>query len=178
MDRGDSSNTRTAEPRVTPTGELAREQPSPNDSTSARTEPLADGPMDSAALSFALGRERVLSRLDHSAAVVRLRRALGAGLFVWLGAGALDLFVAEFALEARLQTLFACRAVGSLVVLGVLLRLWRRPEPSVRLLWALDVLAYTTISVCISLNATAYRGLDSPYGAGILVVMLTRGATT
>ena len=174
MERENASNTRTAEPRLTPSGEVSRHAVAP-----LRTEPIAEAPpLDSAAQSFALGRERVLSRLDHSAAVIRLRRALSAGLLVWLGAGSLDLFVAGFAHEADLGTLFFYRGIGSLLVVGVLVRLWRRPEPSVLALWLLDVLAYTTIAVCISLNTTSYRGLDSPYGAGILVVLLSRGATT
>jgi serine/threonine-protein kinase len=177
MERRDTSSTRTAEPRVSPSGQVTSTSAPDALPEPARTEPIANR-LDAAALSFALGRERVLSRLDHSASVVRLRRALIAGLLVWLGAGASDLFVAEFAHEADLWTLFTFRGIGALVVLVVLVRLWRRPEPSVPTLWSLDVIAYTTISTCISLNTTSYRGLDSPYAAGILVVLLSRGATT
>ena len=175
MERQGASNTRTAEARFTPSGEVSVAVLAP---PAARTEPLIEPRVDEAALSFALGRERVLGRLDHSAAVRRLRRALSIGMFIWVGAGCLDLFVAEFAHEARLMTLLQFRALGTLVMIGVLLRLRRKPEPSPLSLWSLDILVYTSIAVCVSLNTTSYRGLDSPYSAGILCVLLCRGATS
>ena len=101
-----------------------------------------------------------------------------AGMFIRVGAGCLGLFVAEFAREAQLSTLFQFRALGTLVTIGVLWRLRRKLEPSPLQLWSLDVLVYTTISVCVSLNSASYRWLDSPYSAGILCVLLCRGATS
>jgi tRNA A-37 threonylcarbamoyl transferase component Bud32 len=144
----------------------------------ARTEVLHGSKMDTAAFSFAQERERALQRSSHSKAVRQLRLALTAGMFVWASAALLDLVVARYAGDANLETLLANRAVGTLIGLCVLWRLWRAPEPSVRVLRACDILAFTSISVCISLNTVTYRGLDSPYAAGILMVLLARGAST
>ena len=176
MTQPDSLRTRTAEaPTPAPksiSGTLS------DGSSPARTEVLSASKMDTAAVSFALERERAVLRSGHTKAVRQLRLALTVGMFVWAGAALMDLIVSRYAGDANLETLLANRTVGTLIGLGVVWRLWRTPEPSVRVLHALDLLAFTSISVCISLNTVNYRGLDSPYAAGILMVLLARGAAT
>jgi len=46
---------------------------------------------DRAAVSFARERERALARLDHTASIIRLRRAMMVGVPVWLSAMLLEL---------------------------------------------------------------------------------------
>jgi eukaryotic-like serine/threonine-protein kinase len=173
MNPSDPLRTRTAETCIPPHAP----EPEPASPVDPRTE-LLPAQLDTAAVGFARERERVLLRLGHSAYVRRLRRAMIFGLGVWLSAGLLDLFVTRVAHEGSLRTFFTARAIGVLVLTAVLWRLSRAPEPSARVVWSLDLLSYTTIAACISINSIEYRGIDSPYGAGVLVVLLARGATT
>jgi len=176
MTQPDVLRTRTAE-APTPSRESGAGAPA-DGSSPARTEVLQGSKMDTAAVSFAQERERAMQRTSHSKAVRQLRLALTAGLFVWTSAAFMDLIVSRYAGDADLETLLTNRAVGTVVGLVALWRLWRSPEPSVRVLRACDLLTFTAISVCISLNTINYRGLDSPYAAGILMVLLARGAST
>src|SRR5689334_763066 len=55
------------------------------------TEVVSLGAEDGAAISFARERARALERLDHSASVRRLKRALNVGLSLWFTIILLDL---------------------------------------------------------------------------------------
>jgi eukaryotic-like serine/threonine-protein kinase len=179
MTQPDPLRTRTAEAPTPSRRSISGTSGSPSDGSSpARTEVLHASKMDTAAVSFALERERAVLRSSHSKAVRQLRLALTIGMFVWTGAALMDLIVSRYAGDANLGTLLTNRAVGTLIGLAVVLRLYRAPEPSARVLRACDLIAFTSISVCISLNTVNYRGLDSPYSAGILMVLLARGAAT
>jgi eukaryotic-like serine/threonine-protein kinase len=176
MAQPDSIPTRTAEAQPTPSpasGSGASDPSSP-----ARTELLLNSGMDTDAVSFTHERQRASMRASHSRAVRHLRLALSIGVGVWIGAALLDLFVTQYAGEADLAVLFSNRIAGTLIVLAVVWRLRRQPEPSVHALWALDIVGFTSVAVCVSLNTISYRGLDSPYAAGILMVLLARGAAT
>jgi hypothetical protein len=148
------------------------------DGRAVRTEILPLAVADAAAVSFARERERALMRLDHSASVRRLRRALTIGLVLWVSVLVLDVFITRFVGEGDLHTFVACRLAGALCILAALWRLWREPEPSSFVLWFCDVFAFTAAAVCIGVTAFAFRGIESPYANGIVVVLLARGATT
>jgi hypothetical protein len=132
---------------------------------------------DGAAISFAREREQVLRRLDHTVSVNRLRLAVSIGLPVWLAALLVDVYVAEIAKEGDLQRFIAVRLAAAAVVVCVMWRLHREPEPSVRQLWFLDVLAFTTVSIAVSIDCLEYRGLESPYGPSVSLILMARGAT-
>jgi hypothetical protein len=117
--------------------------------------------MDSAAISFARERERAVARLDHSAAVSRLQRALLIGLPIWLVTAWLDLFITQVAEEGSLQLFAWSRAIGALVVMIALWRLRRPPEPTVAVLWFCDIFVFTTISACVAVHSLGYRGIGS-----------------
>jgi eukaryotic-like serine/threonine-protein kinase len=146
------------------------------------TEPLSehapDPLLDSAALSFARERETALTRAEHSASARRLQRALSIGVCVWAASTLLDLYVSRVAHEANLKLLLALQGIGTLV--AVLPIVWLRAvrTPTLRTLWACDVLAFTSVSAVASLESLVFRGIDSPYAAGILVILLTRATTT
>jgi serine/threonine-protein kinase len=144
----------------------------------APTEELPLEPMDGATVSFARERARVLSRLDHSASVRRLRRSLSIGIWVWLASILLDVFVTQFTGDGRLWLFLTLRVVVALVVAAVILRLRRDPEPSARLLWLLDIGVFGLASVSLSVLSFEFRGLESAYTAGILAILVARGATT
>jgi serine/threonine-protein kinase len=178
MNPSDSSPTRTAESRPTPAPASVPESSSERSSRVPRTQVLRSRSMDTAAISFAEERQRARLRAGHSKAVLQLRLVLTVGVIVWAGAALLDLFVTRYAGDADLRTLFTNRLAGTIVLLAVLWRLRRSPEPSQRMLWACDLIAFTSVAVCISLNTISYRGLDSPYAAGILIVLLAKGASS
>jgi tRNA A-37 threonylcarbamoyl transferase component Bud32 len=176
MSQSDPLQTRTAEAPTPPPESLSGTS---NDGASpARTELLRGKKMDTAAVDFARERERAALRSSHSKAVRRLRLACSVGGIVWASAALLDVFVTQYAGEADLGTLFRNRAVGTLIMVVAFGRLRRGPEPSARELLGWDILAFTSVAVCISLNTISYRGLDSPYAAGVLIVLLARGAVS
>jgi hypothetical protein len=80
------------------------------------TEVLSLAPEDSAAISFARERARVLERLDHSASVRRLLRALYVGLSLWFTVILLDLYVTQVTGEGDLVVFCWSRILGSLVM--------------------------------------------------------------
>src|SRR5690606_6472027 len=149
-----------------------------SESAAQPTEELPLAPVDGRAVSFARERERVLSRLDHSASVRRLRRSLSIGIWVWLASMLLDVLVTQLTSEGRLPLFLGLRALIALLVVCVILRLRRDPEPSVRLLWALDVCVFGLASAALSWLSFELRGLESPYTVGILAILVARGATT
>jgi hypothetical protein len=100
------------------------------------------------------------------------------GFPVWTSAILLDLFVTRLSNEGSFATSVELRCLGALVVLATIWRLRRAPEPSVAALWFYDMLAFTTVSVCVSAISLAFRGIESPYGPSVVVIMLARGATT
>jgi eukaryotic-like serine/threonine-protein kinase len=178
MSPPDSTPTRTAESHPTPAPGSAPIIAGDFSAAAPRTQVLQGREMDTAAVSFAGERQRARLRAGHSRAVLQLRLALTVGVIVWAGAAFLDLFVTQYAGDADLRTLLINRMAGTIVMLAVLGRVRRSPEPSQRVLWACDIFAFTTVAVCISLNTISYRGLDSPYAAGILIVLLAKGATS
>jgi serine/threonine-protein kinase len=107
-----------------------------------------------------------------------LRRSLSIGFWIWLSTVPFDVFVAIRMQEGDLGTFLWGRGLLVLFVLMVLWRLRRLPEPSARLLWWCDVMAFTGASVALSLMSLTYRGIASPYAAGIIAILVARGATT
>jgi serine/threonine-protein kinase len=134
--------------------------------------------LDAAVISFARERERVLRRSEHSASVRRLRRALNIGVWIWLGTTLLDVWVTLVTGEAGLLYFLVLRALGTLTTALVLWRLGRPPEPSPGQLWWLDATVFTIASTLISLMCLQFRGIESPYAAGIIAILVARGATT
>jgi hypothetical protein len=177
MSPSNGQRTRTAEDNLGPIDQRASAVFRTGDEA-GRTEILPVAEVDGAAISFARARELALARLDHSASVRRLRRALTMGLFLWSFSILLDLFVTRVAHEGDATVFAYCRALVLLVGVLVLWRLWRQPEPSVRMLWFCDILIYTSATVSVSIVSLAYRGIDSPYANGIVSILLARVATT
>jgi len=142
-----------------------------------RTEVLPAGGPDANVVSFSRERERVLGRLDHAAAVRRLRRALAIGLCLWLSVLWLDWYVTQVAGEGDLLVFASARLFGAGVLSLLLWRLWRAPEPSrLQLLW-IDVLGFGTAAACVGITTLPYRGIESPYAPGVIVVLMARSAT-
>jgi eukaryotic-like serine/threonine-protein kinase len=136
-----------------------------------------DGP-DSAAVSFALERERVLQRTEHTGSVRRLRRALTLGGPAWSVSVLMDWWVASVGGGGPFWFYIAARLCGGMVAGAVLYRVSREPEPSPRQLSLLDLLVFTTAAGLNAGMACLFGGLTSPYAAGMLVILVGRGSTT
>lgn len=140
----------------------------------------ADDPAsaEGAAESFALQRERVLSRNEHSASVFRLRQALTLGIPIWTGSLLLDACAVHIAGAGPFWHFTLTRLIGAAVGSGVVWRLRRPIEPSVRALALMDLGIFTLVSAGNAWLAVCFGGIVSPYSAGLLVILVARGSTT
>jgi serine/threonine protein kinase len=114
---------------------------------------------------------------DRAARLIGFRRALSVGTGMWASFFLADVLVVRY-LHAGILTHFL---VGRLVVLAVmipvLLRTYRSPAPSDRLLTAFDVIAYCSAAMSIAAMAVEFRGIASPYVPGLCLVLLCRTVT-
>jgi eukaryotic-like serine/threonine-protein kinase len=133
---------------------------------------------EGAAVSFALERERVLQRSEHSASVQRLRQALTLGAPLWLASLVLDWYAVQVAAAGPFWHFVMARVSVGLLGVAVLLRTRRPPEPSPRQLLLLDLAVFTLAALMNSWMASAFGGITSPYAAGVLVILVGRGSTT
>jgi eukaryotic-like serine/threonine-protein kinase len=168
--------TRTSEPAsgqslADPRGRTVAGQLSP-------TLPLGPDEAEQAAVSFALERERVIHRSEHTASVHCLEKALSIGLPLWILPATLDWWLVEHAPDGSLRNILAIRLVGTLAALLVLGRVRRPPEPSPRLLWLMDVGIFTFVCSLGGLLLWFSGGISSPYVTGMIVILVARGATT
>jgi hypothetical protein len=143
-----------------------------------RTLPLGPAEPDEDAVSFALERERVLRRSEHSAAVHRLAIAVTIGIPLWFSSLGVDIWAVDVTSGSNLSDFVAIRLAGTLAGGVVLWRLRRQPEPSPRVLWLLDVGIFTFVCTLGSLLILSFGGITSPYSTGLIVILATRGATT
>jgi hypothetical protein len=164
----DPRRTRTSEasmPRVMATRDgpdpPLPDEPAPSAPVRASGEMAVQ--MDSAAVSFERERERALARLDHTASIIRLRRALMVGLPVWMSAMLLDWLVTRVSGEGSLPTFLWLRGGTAVLLVGTTWRLWRQPEPSVPALWFYDILARSAHE---PLRAAAIGARTSPDSTG------------
>jgi hypothetical protein len=171
-----ASETRTSDP-VSGSKLAERSEPAPGAQLSP-TVPLGAEPAEQAALSFALERGRVLQRSEHTASVRRLEKAATIGSFLWSATIVADAWIIERMPTSSPSGLLGVRFAGTFAILLLLWRLRRLPEPSPRLLWWLDVGAYTVVCTFGGLQLCFSGGIASPYLSGMLVILVARGATT
>ena len=140
----------------------------------------ADDPAsaEGAAESFALQRERSLSRNEHSASVFRLRQALTLGIPIWIGSLLLDACAVHIAGAGPFWHFALARLLGAIAGCGVVWRLRRPIEPSPRALALMDLGMFTLVSAANAWLAVCFGGIVSPYSAGLLVILVARGSTT
>lgn len=111
----------------------------------------------------------------HRESVVRVRIVLGVIVTIWVASGLLDWLVVTMTQGGQLGRLLALRGVGALVLLAVFVRLSLSPLPTPRgLLW-LDLGAYTTATIVLSLMCLVHGGIDSPYAHGVTFLLVVRG---
>jgi hypothetical protein len=126
------------------------------------TTPLDLDGRDSAAVSFALERERVLQRTEHTGSVRRLRRAMILGGPAWTASVLIDWWAVSVGGASPAWYFVFARVFGGVMAAAILFRLSRDPEPSPRELCLLDLFVFTLVA----------------YAAGLLVILVGRGSTT
>ena len=106
--------TRTSETNVAP--DLLERPVRVASSSSTPTLPLEPAKPDPAAVSFALERERVLRRCEHTASVQRLRQAITIGIPFWLGALGLDLWALSWRKKQASGEMYVVRYADDFVM--------------------------------------------------------------
>jgi eukaryotic-like serine/threonine-protein kinase len=140
-------------------------------STDGSASKTADTPLGST-----LDRQRAIEIEEHAANVRQLRQALTLGAVLWVGWILIDWMVVTRIEPAPLSVYLVYRAAGWIVVVSAVVILSRAPPAGRVALLALDALAFAAATAAISLMCLKFRGFESPYSAGVLVVLACRGA--
>ncbi len=96
----------------------------------------------------------------------------------WLAFFPLDLFVVRFVEPGPIAWYAAVRGFGAAVIGALWFATRTSPLPSPRALHLFEQAGYTIFTALCALLALPFRGLMSPYFAGAMMVLFTRGATT
>ncbi len=129
-----------------------------------RVEGLSIGPIESSADE------------DHRTNLARFRFAMGGGLVVCILFGAVDWLVVAHIHPAAFIPFLTLR-LGIIAAPAISLIATRRlPNMSRRTLKAFDLVTFTSVAGMISLMCVWFRGIVSPYYAGVIVVVVCRGA--
>ena len=144
----------------------------------ARAPTAGDEPTSpSASLRLALDREAAMERAELAETLRRTRDAFRVAFVMWAAFFAMDVLVVKHLHAGSLTDFALVRFAALALVVPVLVRLYREPPPSLRLLATLDVISYTVPAVALGIMATWFRGLESPYAPGVCIVLLARGVT-
>jgi serine/threonine-protein kinase len=117
-----------------------------------------------------------MERAERAGNTLRLRRATIVASGLWPLFFSTDWLMARYVHHASFATYAAIRTVAwALIAIGAL-TIHRIARPSRRLIIAIDALVYGSASIAIALMCVLYGSLSSPYAAGIVVVLICRGA--
>jgi serine/threonine-protein kinase len=124
----------------------------------------------------ATAAEPALEQQEHLANVVRLRRGTLVGLVAFVLFAVADWLVAAFIAPGILGELLAIRFATVALIVPPLIRLHVRRAPGRALLRAIDIYVFAAVSVSVSIMSVRFRGIESPYFMGIMMVVICRGA--
>jgi serine/threonine-protein kinase len=128
----------------------------------------------SPAPSITLGHDAA-ARQEAAAAQVRFRRSLTAGYAIWASFTLVDWEVVRHLDGGSFAYFAALRAwIIVFVAVPILLWLYTKRAASPRAMTALDVCAFGSAAVVISLMCLEFRGLASPYVPGLCLVLAAR----
>ena len=119
-------------------------------------------------------RIRSAKESDFAWELLRLRQVLRIGLACWVAFVGLDAIVVSQLEAAPLWFFLICRAAGAAVLLASIaaLRLW----PTRALAATVDVVAFGSAALLISVMALGVGGIRSPYFVGVIQVLTVRAA--
>jgi eukaryotic-like serine/threonine-protein kinase len=118
---------------------------------------------------------RAVELEEHRAAVSRLSTVGLLGVVAWLAFGVIDVVVIHFIEPGRLWHFWGPRLLASVVLAAWIWRIRRPPliSPLAGRVGAL--IFFGTASVALTFICIEYRGIASPYFAGILLILLVHG---
>ena len=105
-----------------------------------------------------------LERDEHAAQVLAMRRLGGIALIAWPLFGLVDWFVVSCVHPGRFWVYLLVRAVGLFLLGGAVWRLFSQPRVSPRMLRAIDVGVFASISALVSVTCLEYRGIETLVG--------------
>jgi eukaryotic-like serine/threonine-protein kinase len=119
---------------------------------------------------------RAIEDEEHAARVIRVRKSLSLGAAVWPSFAVFDWMIVTWVHPGRLSTLLVLRAVFWVFCLGsVLVRLYRKPTPTPRVLAAIEIIGFTGAVIVSTVMGVETGGLASIYNAGFSVILIYRG---
>ncbi|HUH05625.1 MAG TPA: serine/threonine-protein kinase [Kofleriaceae bacterium] len=127
-------------------------------------------------LGLAHASSAALARQEHVADVLRLRRAVTAGVLIWIVFGLGDALATMLVQPDALTWLLGIRAAVTVLVVPAMLRLRRPPLPSAAVARACDLWVFGLGAFAISLMCVRFGGFTSPYVGGLSVALVARGA--
>jgi len=139
------------------------------------TEQATDGGTTTASDDTRVSPEHVVERVEHMAAVLRMRRLAKIAFVTWGLFGLVDWFVTAFVEPGDLGFYLTCRAVGFLVLAPVVIRVHVRPPPSPAMLTFLEVSAGFALCALITLTGVEFGGITTPLILGVVTVVVGRG---
>ena len=122
------------------------------------------------------GELRIRSAKENDLAweVLRLRQVLTIGLGCWVSFVVLDWIVVEWLDAAPFSYFLICRGVGAAVLIGSILAIRQRPTRTMA--FVVDLVAFGSAALLISLMALGIGGIQSPYFVGVIQVLTVRAA--
>lgn len=129
------------------------------------------------ALASQIDRVRATEREEHMATVSRLRAASRIGLLLWPLFGVLDWITAAYIEPGTLGYFLSLRGVGLVIIFAAVALLFRDPPPGPRSLRLMDLFVFSSLCLLLALQSLRFHGIESPLFAGIILVMVARGAT-
>lgn len=105
----------------------------------------------------------------------RFHSMLILGLPLWWVFLALDWLIVTYIEPGRLWYYALLRLIGFVPLLLATLRLRREPLPSRRVFDVLSLLCLSETIAIVALMTLEYRGIASPYAAGVIVIVVIRG---
>ncbi|HEX4446175.1 MAG TPA: serine/threonine-protein kinase [Polyangiaceae bacterium] len=118
----------------------------------------------------ALGEEDV-------AKLLRFRGAFVVASGGWMAYLLLDVVVSRYGGAGPFVYLLFLRLVVLAFVVPLVVRLYRAPQPSPRMLTVIDVIGYALPSAALALMCIPFRCLASPYAPGLCVILVARTIT-
>ncbi len=130
-------------------------------------------------LSSATARRRqLLEQEELRASAARLASAQTFGIILWWAFFGLDVFVVRTLGYGSIPFFLVVRLLATLVpVIGIAL-LRREPTISLRAITVIDLCEYSLYCAAIAVMCLRFRGIASPYGPGICLVLAHRTLTT
>jgi serine/threonine-protein kinase len=139
-------------------------------------EPTADRSPGSSASDLVVDRDVHLERVEHGAAVARMRRLLPIGIVLWAAFFFVDFVLATWIVPGDLGAYAVLRALGGVPMVIAWARLRYGGIPTPRALALHDLAMTSSCSATLTAMCLLSGGLTSPYASYVSLVLVGRAA--